>query len=590
MTATFFILTIFFLKKNMLKYKKEKNIMINQNKLQLYLENNFNVLMSGRHGVGKTAVIKSVFEKAGLEWRYFSAATMDPWVDFIGVPKSVKDEQGNETLELIKPKDFALDKIEALFFDEFNRAHPKVMNAVMELIQFKSINGHKLNNLKVVWAAVNPWDEDNTYEVEQIDPAVKDRFHVYLDIPYKIDNKYFTDTYGIKAQAYIDWWNELPKKIQSEISPRRVEYAIKINTVGGALTDVLPSNSNIKKLKNNIQRLSKKEELLELVQSNPEEISEKMTLDNTKRWYNEIMKDSNLHTLIPYFHKEFIEQKIAEGNTQATQKISEALNKLNKKGQANKIEERIEEVEHNRKEQFKKDFTPYLDNFIKKTSSNAITKTFAKKLYHTYMEFCKNNTTDNYFDFLFKQSHPETVQKIYDSLTYRPYSGPNISYSTFFPAVKSGLSELKDTNNSISIFMGLLYQYAYIYQKNNSFYNNYPDEANQKNKKLNKTISSIKEFLLDYTTKKEQTTHFAQQNNKLFYFSYGFADSEAFSLGQQITNKNMNIKDLHKQISIDTILKKHNNLNQLINKFDQFKIETHTTLNSKPKNRKKPKI
>lgn len=30
----------------------------------------------------------------------------------------------------------------------------------MELIQFKSINGKKFNNLKVIWAAINPDDGD----------------------------------------------------------------------------------------------------------------------------------------------------------------------------------------------------------------------------------------------------------------------------------------------------------------------------------------------------------------------------------------------------------------------------------------------
>ena len=43
--------------------------------------------------------------------------------------------------------------------DEFSRAHKKVRNAVMELIQFKSINGRKFKNLKIVWAAINPDDD-----------------------------------------------------------------------------------------------------------------------------------------------------------------------------------------------------------------------------------------------------------------------------------------------------------------------------------------------------------------------------------------------------------------------------------------------
>jgi MoxR-like ATPase len=42
---------------------------INKLRLEQYLKLNYNVLFSGRHGVGKTEVIKSVFEGAGLRWK-----------------------------------------------------------------------------------------------------------------------------------------------------------------------------------------------------------------------------------------------------------------------------------------------------------------------------------------------------------------------------------------------------------------------------------------------------------------------------------------------------------------------------------------
>lgn len=130
------------------------------------VENKMNILLKGAHGVGKTAMVKAAFDAAGLKWKYYSAATMDPWVDFIGVPKEKVDEHGNAYLDLVRPRDLAADDVEAIFFDELNRAPKKVRNAVMELIQFKSINGKKFNNLKIVWAAINPDDEDGTYDVE----------------------------------------------------------------------------------------------------------------------------------------------------------------------------------------------------------------------------------------------------------------------------------------------------------------------------------------------------------------------------------------------------------------------------------------
>ena len=60
--------------------------------------NGFNVLLTGRHGVGKTALVNDVFNKLKWNWRYFSASTIDPWVDLVGIPQEV-----NGKLELIRP-------------------------------------------------------------------------------------------------------------------------------------------------------------------------------------------------------------------------------------------------------------------------------------------------------------------------------------------------------------------------------------------------------------------------------------------------------------------------------------------------------
>ena len=219
------------------------------NKLNHYFEKGFNCLLRGDHGVGKTAIVMECFEKQGLvigeSALIFSAATMDPWVDFIGVPKEVTKD-GNTYLDFILPKHFAEDKVEAIFFDEFNRSHKKIRNAVMELIQFKSINGRKFNNLKVVWAAINPSDSDlHEYDVEVLDPAQEDRFHISVNVPFAPDLSYFTKKYGKKiAEGVVHWWRRIPKEIQKKVSPRRLEYAIEVSIAEGDLADVLPAKSN----------------------------------------------------------------------------------------------------------------------------------------------------------------------------------------------------------------------------------------------------------------------------------------------------------------------------------------------------------
>lgn len=221
-----------------------------EKKLPFWIKNNYNVLFKGKHGVGKSAMIIDAFNQAGIKWLYFSASTMDPFVDFVGIPKEVKDPiTGNSYIDLIRPKCFQDDEVEAIFLDEFNRSAKKVRNAVMELIQFKSINGKKFSNLKIIWAAINPDDDDQKYDVEELDPAQQDRFHIMVDVPYAPHTGYFKSKYGEDmAEVSINWWKEMPADIKKDISPRRLDYALDVYKAGGDIRDVLPPKSNINKL------------------------------------------------------------------------------------------------------------------------------------------------------------------------------------------------------------------------------------------------------------------------------------------------------------------------------------------------------
>lgn len=225
-------------------------------KLEFYFDHDKNVLLSGHKGIGKTAIITQVFNAKTKNWLYFSGATLDPWIDFIGVPKEKTAKDGTSTLEFIRPQ-YMNDDVEAIFIDEYNRSAKKIRNAVMELIQFKSLNGKKFPNLKVVWAGVNPYnpddDENEIYDVEPIDPAQKDRFQIQVNLPYAIDEEFFINKFGKKwTDGAIEWWNGLPEKIRKMVSPRRLDYALEIHQIGGEMTDVLPHESNPSKLLSSI--------------------------------------------------------------------------------------------------------------------------------------------------------------------------------------------------------------------------------------------------------------------------------------------------------------------------------------------------
>lgn len=241
-------------------------------KLDFWIKKNYNVLFEGKHGVGKTARIIAAFERAKLKWRYFSASTLDPWVDFVGVPKEVTDAQGRTYIDLIRPKCFADDDVEAIFLDEYNRSQPKVRNATMELVQFKSINGRKFNNLKIVWVAVNPDSdgengEEITYDVEKLDPAQKDRFHVQVQVPYKPDPAFFRKEFGEEGVSAVTWWGELEAKEKELVSPRRLEYALRMYADGGDLRDILSVKINVSKLVNELKSGSFRKKMEEIFKS-----------------------------------------------------------------------------------------------------------------------------------------------------------------------------------------------------------------------------------------------------------------------------------------------------------------------------------
>jgi hypothetical protein len=229
-------------------------MLVDQRKLELYVNNNYNVLFEGQRGVGKTSIISSTFLKAGYRVKYFSAPTMDPWTDLVGVPSTVTREDGKEVLRLIPPEDFVDDKYDVIFIDELNRAPKKVMNALMELMQFKTING-KPYNIKMIWAAINPHTEDEEYHVEPLDPAVKDRFQIHIKIPYEVDVAYFKKSYGQVGEIFCNWWQNQPEAVQKEISPRRLFDSVQFHLVGGDLADMI-TVGNTQKLKEDLKSAS----------------------------------------------------------------------------------------------------------------------------------------------------------------------------------------------------------------------------------------------------------------------------------------------------------------------------------------------
>lgn len=190
-------------------------------KAEEYLHHNLNLLIIGRHGTGKTESVMQLAEAHNLNMKYYSCSTLDPYTDLVGVPVPHTDKEGKEYLKMIRPQD--IDQAEFIFFDEFNRADRKTHNAIFEIVQFRTINGESLPNLRCCWAAMNPPELD--YQVEDIDQALIDRFDLFITIEPQPSISYMSRFMDPAiAEALHSWWSERPEHSTGEyyISPRRL--------------------------------------------------------------------------------------------------------------------------------------------------------------------------------------------------------------------------------------------------------------------------------------------------------------------------------------------------------------------------------
>lgn len=198
--------------------------------LKRLIEKRMRVLIIGMHGIGKTEMCLSIASELNLKLLYFSTPTIDPWVDLVGVPipkAKIIDGVSHSVIEFARRED--LDECEWIMFDEINRGHPKAQNALFEVTQFGTINGIPLRNLKVVTAAINPPDVEMNYHVSELDPALLDRFHAYMEITADPIAEVY-EKKGIStnvAKKVIAWWNGLPSQLKLIVTPRRLEYVMK---------------------------------------------------------------------------------------------------------------------------------------------------------------------------------------------------------------------------------------------------------------------------------------------------------------------------------------------------------------------------
>ncbi|SHM55025.1 MoxR-like ATPase [Xylanibacter ruminicola] len=160
------------------------SVMINISELKQTLEltpSTQNIMLVGKHGIGKSEILTSYFNSKGMKVvTLFLGQMADPG-DIIGIPSKVEqiDANGKATsrTDFTPPYWFPQDgKPIVLFLDELNRAHPEILQTVMDLTLNRKLAGKALPKGSYVISAVNDGDE---YQLTDLDPALVSRFNIY---------------------------------------------------------------------------------------------------------------------------------------------------------------------------------------------------------------------------------------------------------------------------------------------------------------------------------------------------------------------------------------------------------------------------
>ena len=156
-------------------------IAINSKELETLLEVTpswQNIMLTGRHGIGKSQILTNYFESKGMRVVALFLGQMSDPGDLLGLPS--KDEATGKTT-FMPPYWFPVDgQPVVLFLDELNRARPEILQTVMDLVLNRKLAGRLLPEGSRIISACNDGDE---YQLTDLDPALVSRFNIYTFRP-----------------------------------------------------------------------------------------------------------------------------------------------------------------------------------------------------------------------------------------------------------------------------------------------------------------------------------------------------------------------------------------------------------------------
>lgn len=159
------------------------------------------VMLQGKPGIGKTAIVRSIAQKLGFQFFEFALTHIDS-ADLGGLPviKHVSTEKDGKIIDIPQMSyavnDWAIQANESpsiLFFDEANRPSDEVINALLKLFERHIGLNFKFNENVYMVSAGNLGMEQDGTTVTALDSAMNNRI---IHIPFKMTIKDWADNFA----------------------------------------------------------------------------------------------------------------------------------------------------------------------------------------------------------------------------------------------------------------------------------------------------------------------------------------------------------------------------------------------------------
>lgn len=146
--------------------------------LRFYIKNGGNLMTFGPAGIGKTEMAMQACEQEEYNFVYLNLSVLEA-PDLMGLPvidESAEVKRSEYALPKMLPPKGSLAKPIVLLVDEADKAKPELQNPMLELFQFRSVNGTKLDVHAVV--ATGNLPDENAFS-QPMSHALMNRCGVY---------------------------------------------------------------------------------------------------------------------------------------------------------------------------------------------------------------------------------------------------------------------------------------------------------------------------------------------------------------------------------------------------------------------------